>query len=67
VDRRAKDLIVILIHLKLFFRFKHTEEREIERLENICCVRDKYNNFDVIFTRKPEDLRSDMGTAIIHE
>jgi heterodisulfide reductase subunit A-like polyferredoxin len=67
VYHRGKGLITILIHPKLLFRFKHTEEREVEGLENICCVRGKCGNFDVIVTQKPEYLRSDMGTAVIHE
>jgi hypothetical protein len=67
VYRRGKGLIVILIHPKLLFRFEHTEEREVEGPENICCVQSKCDNFDVIFTQKPEYLRSDMGTAVIYE
>jgi hypothetical protein len=67
VYRRGKGLVVIVIHSKLLFRFKHTEERELEGLENICYVRGKCANFDVIFTQKPEYLRSDMGTAVVHE
>jgi hypothetical protein len=58
---------VILIHQKLLFRFRHTEERGFEGLENICCVRGKCGNFDVIFTQKSGCLRSDMGTAVIDE
>jgi hypothetical protein len=27
----------------------------------------KYDSFDVIFTQKPEYLRSDIGTTVIHE
>jgi hypothetical protein len=30
-------------------------------------VRGKCDNFDVIFTQKPEYLRSDLGTTVIHE
>jgi hypothetical protein len=56
-----------MIHPRRLLRFKHTEERGVEGLENICCVRGKCDNFDVIFTQKPEYLRSDMGTAVIHE
>jgi hypothetical protein len=64
VYRRGKGLIVILIHPKLLFGFKHAEERQIEGLENICCVRGKCDTFDVILTQKPEYLRSDMSTAV---
>jgi hypothetical protein len=67
VYRCGKGLIVILIHPKLLFRFTHTEGREIDGPENICCVRGTCDNFDVIFTPKPEHLRSDMGIAVIHE
>jgi hypothetical protein len=44
VYRRGKGLIVILIHPKLLFYFKHTEEKEIEDLDNICCVRGEGDN-----------------------
>jgi hypothetical protein len=64
---RGQGLIVILIHSKPLFCFKHTEEREVEGLEDICCVRGECDNFDVIFTQKPEYLRSNMGIAVIHE
>jgi hypothetical protein len=30
-------------------------------------VRGQCGNFDAIFTQKPEHLRNDMGTAVIHE
>jgi hypothetical protein len=30
-------------------------------------VRGKCDSFDVIFTQKPEYLRSDMDTSVIHE
>jgi hypothetical protein len=30
-------------------------------------VRGRCDNFDVIFTQRREYLRSDMGTAVIHE
>jgi hypothetical protein len=52
VYRRGKGLIVILIHPKLLVRFKHTDKREVEGLENICCVRGKCGNSDVIFTHR---------------
>jgi hypothetical protein len=67
VYRRGKGFIVILIHPKLLFRFEHTEEREAEGLEDIYSMRGKCDKFDVIVTQKPEYLRSDMGTAVIHE
>jgi hypothetical protein len=67
VYRRGKGLIVILIHSKLLFRFEHTGEREAEDLKNIWCVWAKCDNFNVIFTQKPDYLRSDMRTAVIHE
>jgi hypothetical protein len=67
VYHRGKGLIIILIHPKLLFRFKHTEEREVQGLENICVVRVRCDNFDVIFTQNPEYLKSDMSTAVLHE
>lgn len=64
VYRRFQSHIVTLIHPELFCRFEHTEEGEIEGPANICCIRGKCNNFDMIFTQKPECLANDMALRI---
>jgi hypothetical protein len=48
---------------RIFFRFKHIEEGKIEGLTNICCMRGKWNSFNVVFTQKPEFLGNDMSAA----
>jgi hypothetical protein len=44
VYRRGKGHIVTLIHPKLLFRFRHTEEKAVDGLENAYCVRGEYDN-----------------------
>jgi hypothetical protein len=64
---RGKGLIVALVHSEHLFCYQHNEEGEVDGLENSCCMRGKYNSFDMVFAKKPEHLGSDMCLEVIHQ